>query len=163
MLLPYLIYNLSDRGDEFSAAEHGNASAYEMRSVQARSRMRLSHASLARDRSPLPTLSLSQNKTTNTNNTTTHWLPRARITSSSCPRRLSRTVETPSGLPDAAQLTRPTPSLVSVTFVGPAVISPVERATARSLSKSMKHSSFGGGLQRHNCRPRVPERRFISI
>ena len=48
MLLPYLIYNLSDRGDEFSAAEHGNASAYEMRSVQARSRMRISHASLAR-------------------------------------------------------------------------------------------------------------------
>ena len=56
MLLPYLIYNLSDRGDEFSAAEHGNASAYEMRSVQARSRIRLSYASLARDRSPLPTL-----------------------------------------------------------------------------------------------------------
>ena len=48
MLLPYLIYNLSDRGDEFSAAEHGNASAYEMRSVQARSRMRISHASLGR-------------------------------------------------------------------------------------------------------------------
>ena len=49
MLLPYLIYNLSDRGDEFSAAEHSNASAYEMRSVQARSRIRLSYASLARD------------------------------------------------------------------------------------------------------------------
>ena len=65
MLLPYLIYNLSDRGDEFSAAEHGNASACEMRSVQARSRMRISHASLARDRSPLPTLSLSQLKTEN--------------------------------------------------------------------------------------------------
>ena len=62
MLLPYLIYNLSDRGDEFSAAEHSNASAYEMRSVQARSRIRLSYASLARDHSPLPTLSLSHNK-----------------------------------------------------------------------------------------------------
>ena len=49
MLLPYLIYNLSDRGDEFSAAEHGNASACEMRSVQARSRMRLSHTSLSRN------------------------------------------------------------------------------------------------------------------
>eukprot|EP01048_Picozoa_sp_COSAG05_P021192 COSAG05_NODE_3821_length_1820_cov_1.270773_3_plen_70_part_01 len=32
-------------------------------------------------------------------------------------------VKTPGGLPDAAQLTRPTPSLVAVTFVGPAVIS----------------------------------------
>ena len=62
-----------------------------------------------------------------------YWLPRARITSAPCPRRLARIVETPSGLPDAAQLTRPTPSLVSVTFVGQAVISPVERATARSL------------------------------
>ena len=39
-----------------------------------------------------------------------YWLPRARITSSPCPRRLARIVETPSGLPDAAQLTRPTPS-----------------------------------------------------
>ncbi len=72
MLLPHLIYNLSDRGDEFSAAEPGNASACETRPVQARSCMRFSHASLARDRSPLPTLSLSQNKTINTNNTTTH-------------------------------------------------------------------------------------------
>ena len=49
---------------------------------------------------------------------TLRWLPRARITSSSCPRRLARIVEAPSDLPDAAQLTRPTSSLVSVTFVG---------------------------------------------
>ena len=40
-------------------------------------------------------------------------------------------------MPDAAKLTRPTQSLVSVTFVGPAVISPVERATARSLWKAI--------------------------
>ena len=53
-------------------------------------------------------------------------MARARITSSPCPRRLDRIVETPCGLPDAAQLTRPTPSLVSVTFVGQAVISPVD-------------------------------------
>ena len=40
--------------------------------------------------------------------------PLARVTSASCPRRLARIVETLGGLPGAAQLTRPTPSLVSV-------------------------------------------------
>ena len=47
-----------------------------------------------------------------------YWLPRARITSASCPRRLARTVETPGGLPDAAHMHREAPSALSVTFFG---------------------------------------------